>query len=149
MSARPHREDRGLAAVRRVREVRETDSRIGLKLALDEEGAAGDRHAGFVGRLAATELPDCTTPGELMALHRGLVVLGDALVAARSESAQATALAADARSRWAADRARLAAVELLLTRRADRRRAEAQRRESAEADDLAGQRWLRSGGAGR
>ena len=41
MSRRTHPDDRGLAAVGRVRALRENDSRVGLQLVLAEEAAAG------------------------------------------------------------------------------------------------------------
>ena len=57
MARRPHAEDRGLAAVGRVREVRETDSRIGLQRVLAEESALHDRLATLESGIADGSLP--------------------------------------------------------------------------------------------
>ncbi|MCL2541343.1 MAG: flagellar FliJ family protein [Nocardioidaceae bacterium] len=137
--------DRGLKAVERVRGVREQDSRIGQQHALAEERAVIGRLDGYHSRLAGAgaSLPTACTPRELVSLRSALGMLGDIIATTREEAATATALAADARGRWAADKARLSAVEHLLERRAERRRAEAARRTAAELDDLAAQRWLR------
>ena len=67
---------------------------------------------------------------------------------ARSAAATATSSArsiADGRraTHWQRDQTRLAAVELLLERRADERRAERARTRGRELDDIATQRWQR------
>lgn len=144
-----HREDRGLAAVRRVREVRETDSRIGLQTARAEESAALVRVDTLGRSLSGAVVPVETTPAALLAQRTALAGLGDRLVAARGQAESAGAIAVDARARWTADRTRLAAVEHLLARRAEVRRTEAERRAAAEADDIATQRWLRGAAARR
>jgi flagellar export protein FliJ len=138
-----HREDRGLVAVERVRGVREQDSRSGLQLALAEERAVDRRLAGYETRLSGAAVPSACTPGELMSLRAALGMLGELITTTREDASTARALAADARARWAADKARLAAVEHLLEKRRERRRAEAARRTAAELDDLAAQRWQR------
>lgn len=142
-SRRVHREDRGLVAVRRVREVRETDSRLGMRIALEEEARADARHSALTERLGSADVPAISTPAALVAFRQQLLHLGTAMVDARGEADGARAIAADARARWQADRARLAAVDHLLARRAELRRTEAERRTAKEADDLATQRWLR------
>ncbi|MDQ6523498.1 hypothetical protein RB608_07815 [Nocardioides sp. LHD-245] len=136
-------EDRGLAAVARVREVRETDSRIGLQRVLAEEAAVGARLATLESAVTATTVPAVTTTAELVAERTRLAQVGILVGETRAEAATAQVVTADARARWDADRARLAAVEHLLERRAARRRTEADRRAARDADDLAAQRWMR------
>lgn len=140
---RSHRADRGLAAVVRVREVRETDSRIGLQQVLAEQAALAARLDGLTGVLTATAVPPVSTPGALVAQRTALASAGVLVAETRAELATAEVVAAEARARWGADKARLAAVEHLLEQRAARRRTEAARREAREADDLAAQRWAR------
>jgi hypothetical protein len=142
-----HRDDRGLAAVARVRGVREQDSRIGLRLAATEATAQRRRAEELHERLAIAEIPAVTTPGMLLARRTALAVLGEDGRAARVEAASAVRLSEQAHHRWDADRTRLAAVDHLLARRAEGRRAEAARREQKDADDLAAQRWLRTTGS--
>ncbi len=144
MARRPHAEDRGLAAVGRVREVRETDSRIGLQRVLAEESALHDRLATLESGIADAGVPAVATPGELLASRTMLAHVGILVGETRQAVAGAELITADARARWGADRARLAAVEHLLAHRADRRRTEAERRAAHEADDLAAQAWARA-----
>lgn len=143
MSRRPHVADRGLAAVGRVRALRENDSRVGLQLVLAEQAAGAARLAGLDRTLATATAPSLTTPGELLAQRTALANVG--LLAQEARVAQATAeiVSAEARARWSDDRARLRAVEQLLERRAAARRTETSKREAREADDLAAQRWAR------
>lgn len=144
MSARTHRADRGLAAVARVREVRETDSRIGLQQVLAEQAALDARLAALTDGLTAAAVPAVSTPGALVAQRAALAGAGLLVGETRAELATTEVVAAEARARWGADKARLAAVEHLLEARSARRRTEAARREAREADDLAAQRWARS-----
>ncbi|GAA3652279.1 hypothetical protein GCM10022237_10150 [Nocardioides ginsengisoli] len=143
MTARTHPDDRGLAAVARVRGVRETDSRIGLQRMLMEESAVRGRLSSLESSVAAIEPAGTVPVGELVAQRTALA--GAAVLIGETRDAVATAevVSAEARARWASDRSRLAAVEHLLERRAARRRTEADRREACEADDLAAQRWQR------
>ncbi|WGX97844.1 flagellar FliJ family protein [Nocardioides sp. L-11A] len=136
-------EDRGLAAVARVRGVRETDSRIGLQRVLAEEAAVGARLASLTSAVATADVPAVTTAAALVAARTRLAHLGILVDETRAEAATAQVVTADARARWGTDRARLAAVEHLLERRAARRRTEAERRAARDADDLAAQRWAR------
>ncbi|HVK29178.1 MAG TPA: flagellar FliJ family protein [Nocardioides sp.] len=145
MSGRVHRDDRGLAAVARVREVRETDSRIGLQQVLAEQAALTGRLAGLTGVLASAGVEPVCSPGTLLAQRTALANVGLLVGETRSTLTTTEVVADEARVRWGADRARLAAVELLLERRAAGRRTEAARREAREADDLAAQRWARGG----
>lgn len=145
--ARPtHPEDRGLAAVARVRSVRETDSRIGLTQVLAEEAAVAVRLAGLENQLAGTPVAHLATPGELLAHHTALTHLGTLIQETRGDVETAAVVSSEARARWTSDRARLAAVEYLLEQRAVRRRTEARRKADREADDLAAQRWSRAHG---
>ncbi|WGY01194.1 flagellar FliJ family protein [Nocardioides sp. QY071] len=143
MSRRVHREDRGLAAVARIREVRETDSRIGLQRVLAEEAALVGRLASLESTIASAPVPATTTVSALVAARTHLAHAGILVGETRDRVATAEVVTADARARWGSDRARLAAVEHLLERRAARRRTEAERRAARDADDLAAQRWAR------
>lgn len=143
MSRRTHPADRGLAAVARVREVRERDSRLGLVAALQdlrarearvaELEAALRQHGSFVSGDMAT----------FVALRESLVALRESLVADRARLAVAQTVAMDADARWQADRSRLGAVEGLLDRRAEDRRVERRRAEDKDMDEMASQGWLR------
>ncbi|MFW6867094.1 flagellar export protein FliJ [Nocardioides sp. CPCC 206347] len=146
-TARPtHPEDRGLAAVARVRAVRETDSRIGLTQVLAEEAAVTSRLTALQDQLTAAPVADLATPGDLIAYRTALTHLGALIQETRGDAETAAVVSAEARARWISDRARLAAVEHLLEQRATRRRTEAGRKADREADDLAAQRWSRSHG---
>lgn len=137
------RHDRGLRAVARVRDVRERDSRIGLQQALGEQAALQARldeleesvraHGSFV----AGEL------GQFVALRRSLDALRGAAAETREETDAAAVLTASARAHWHRDKTRLSAVEGLLERRAEERRADASAQEARELDDVAGRMWLR------
>jgi flagellar export protein FliJ len=147
MSRRTHPADRGLAAVARVREVRERDSRLGLVEALAdlrarearvaELEAALRQHGSFVSGDMAT----------FVALRESLVALRESLVADRATLAVAQTVAMDADARWQADRSRLGAVEGLLDRRADERRVERRRADDKDLDEVASQGWLRRAAA--
>jgi flagellar FliJ protein len=138
-----HGDDRGLAAVARVREVRETDSRIGLQRVLAEEAALRAGLASRESAIAEAGVPSVTTTAELVAARTRLAHVGILVGESRAAAATAQVVTTDARARWGTDRARLAAVEHLLERRAARRRTEAERRAARDADDLAAQRWAR------
>lgn len=143
MSRRTHPADRGLAAVARVREVREHDSRLGLVEALRElrahEARVADledsvrQHSSFVSGDAAT----------FVALRESLTALRESLVAEHARLSVARTVAMDADARWQADRSRLGAVEGLLERRAAERRIERRRAEDRDLDEVASQGWLR------
>jgi flagellar export protein FliJ len=143
MSTKVHRLDRGPTAVRRVRDVREQDSRLGLQHALAEEAALLGRLDSYEGRLATTEPATSGSCAELVRQRTALGMLALLIADTRERAATSTALVSDARARWAADKSRLEAVEHLLERRAQERAAEAARRTAAELDDLAAQRWQR------
>lgn len=142
-TGRPHPEDRGLAAVERVRGVRETDSRIGLQQVLAERATAVAGLARLEAQLSAVPVPVASSPAELVASRTALLHVGTRIREARADVATAEVVAEEARARWAADKARLAAVEHLLDKRSGGRRTEAARRAAREADDLAAQAWAR------
>lgn len=134
--------DKGLAAVARVRGVREQDSRTGLQLANAEQAARQDRLTELSDRLASTPLHD-GAPGAVISQRVALGFLGESVVAAQAEVTSGERVTAAARGRWEQDKTRLSAVEQLLQRRTARRRKAAERAAARDADDLAAQRWLR------
>lgn len=137
------RQDLGLRAVARVRSVRETDSRIGLRTAWEETRVAQHRVDDLRGQLARASDFRSGSASSFLALRHSLQLLGDVLIAAE-EARDASQLISDvAYSRWQNDRTQLAAVENLLARRAAARQAEAARKEAIELDDISAQRWLR------
>lgn len=141
MSTRPDARDAGLHAVARVRAVRTQDSRIGLQQANHELRQARARLAHLEDGLA------CSSPtgdgNAFLAARTALVALGGRVAAARVDVDRAGTVADAALDRWRADRSRERAVELLLERRAARRRAERDRAEARVLDDLATQAWQR------
>lgn len=70
--------------------------------------------------------------------------LGRAVTDAEEAVAAATRISGTAHAHWVQDRTRLKAVELLLERRAEERRAEAVRREDRELDDVSARLWSRN-----
>ncbi len=133
--------DAGMRAVARVRGVREQDSRLGLRRAADDQREAGRRLAAVEDRLAQTTPTDGDLAGFLLTRTTAQALASEATLA-RESLAAAQTLATLARSHWQRDKTRLSAVELLLERRAEERRAERTRREAAEIDDLVAVRWL-------
>lgn len=142
-------EDRGMLAVRRVRSVRETDSRVGLQQAVVERRAAGTRVSDLRTRLTAAgrDQRDGAIAGAstaaFLAGRAALLSMSSALRDAEEAWETSRTLTEAARAQWQVDRTRLEAIDLLLQRRAELRRAERLRVEARELDDLAGQRWLR------
>lgn len=134
--------DAGLHAVARVRAIRERDSLLGLQASLAEEQQAQQRVVAMDQRLATWSAPTGTTSAFLAARASGLALAhGASLARTAAETAHTFTLASQ--DHWRRDKTRLSAVERLLERRADERRAEAARREAREADELASVRWLR------
>ncbi|HEX2174456.1 MAG TPA: flagellar FliJ family protein [Nocardioidaceae bacterium] len=135
--------DLGLRAVARVRGVRERDSRIGLQQALVATQQREDEAAQAQARLDRSPAFVQGSSADFYAQRAALAALA-AQVRRRRELAEASrANTEEAQRRWQHDRSRLRAVELLLDRRLEARRAEATRRENHELDDIAAQRWLR------
>jgi flagellar protein FliJ len=141
--------DRGLHAVGRVREVRERDSRLGLRSAILEHQALEDRAAALDDVVRSHAAGTTTTAVATVAAtdwtsqRAALVAVAAVARQARAESDAARVRRTAADEHWRLDRTRLRAVELLLERRAEERRAEAQRVAERELDDIGGQLWLR------
>lgn len=138
-----HPADRGLRAVRRVREARERDSRIGLQQALSTARRRESEAEVLRARLADAPAFGWGTAGEYLAHTQLVRGLAEAVAAKDEEVRRSTLVAGEARRRWALDRQAVRTVELLLERRAQERRQESARREAAGLDDLAAQGWLR------
>lgn len=137
------RHDAGLDAVRRVRAVRENDSRIGLQTAL-----AQSRERAELAQRADERVRDAAgfESGGVAEFHAHvgrLAALADARVAAQRSADVAQRVAAEATRRWQQDKTEVRVAELLLERRAAERAAERERRNQAELDDLAAVGWLR------
>jgi flagellar FliJ protein len=140
--------DAGMLAVARVRAVRERDSRIGLQQAMDEQR----RHEAYLAelgrRLSEALRFDGGSVATYLHVRAGYQALTHEIGAVTAELQSARNIVESAREHWRRDKTRLSAVELLLERRGDQRRAERRRREARELDDIAGQRWQRqTGGA--
>jgi flagellar export protein FliJ len=142
------RHDRGLHAVARVREVRERDSLLGLHRAREEHEAALER-ADRLGELVRTHADQLqngaggVTSGDWAARRTALMALAAGASSARTDADAASTVRTVATEHWQHDRSRLRAVETLLERRAEARRAERERLLARELDDLGAQRWLR------
>lgn len=146
MSRRTHPADRGLAAVARVREVREHDSRLGLVEALRDLRAREARVGALedsLRRHSASASGGLHDGAAFVALRASLDALRESLVAERARLSVAQTVAMDADARWQSDRSRLGAVEGLLERRAVERRVERRRAEDRDLDEVASQGWLR------
>lgn len=143
MSGTGKHHDPALNAVARVRGVRERDSRIGLQQALLATERRENDAAQAQVRLDAAPAFVHGTSRDFHAQRTALAAMA-AQVRRMQELAEASrANTEEARRRWQHDRSRLRAVESLLERRAEVRRAEATRRENQELDDIAGRMWLR------
>jgi flagellar export protein FliJ len=138
-----HVHDPGLRAVARVRDVRERDSRIGLQQALrttaqrEAEAAAAQR------RLDSAPAFTSGTSAQFHAARASLAAMAAQARRNREAAEASRATTEEARRRWQSDRTRLRAVESLLDRRSEARRAEATRKENTELDDIAARLWLR------
>ena len=143
MSARDSRSQDGMRAVERVRGVREQDSRTGLQQALAEQRLHEARVAELRGRLESGSVFDSGPAGSFLALRASLDALSAAVRSAEFDVAASRTVSEAAYAQWALDRARLAAVEALIERRAAATRAEAARRAARELDEIAVQRWQR------
>jgi flagellar export protein FliJ len=142
-NGKAHADDRGLAAVRRVRVARENDARVGLQRALTEQRVAEAAAVRARGRLA--EAP--TFGAGMLAdfqLHRMLLTaMADDKRSTEEAAAASARIADEARLRWVADRTAVKVADQLLDRRRAARAEERSRREAAELDDLAATAWLR------
>ena len=136
-----------LGGVVRVRSVRERDRRIGLATALAEEREAAARVTDLEQLLAHLPEPTTYDAAAFQGRQHTLEVIRTALASARAELTVAHQLTVVARDRWVTDRSRLAAVESLVERRAAAVRAERQRREVRELDEVAELMWRRGAAA--
>lgn len=143
MSGRRHRDDAGLSAVERVRGVRERDSRIGLQQASAITEQRETDAAQAQQRLDDEPLFQSGTTIDFHSRRTALAALAAQVQRSREAAEASRATTEEARRRWQRDRSRLRAVQTLLDRRADARRAEATRKENHELDDVAGRMWLR------
>lgn len=136
--------DRGLHAVRRVREARERDSRIGLQQAL---AATRQREAEATQARERLENAPSFGSGTAAAFRRHaqlLTAIADTVSEKDEQVRTSRTVADEANRRWALDRQGVRTVELLLERRADERRSDRARREAADLDELAAQAWQRT-----
>lgn len=136
-------QDRGLTAVRRVREARERDSRIGLVQALAvtrEREAEADAAREQLRTAPAFEVGSAA---EFRTYHQLVQALADAVAVKEELLRTSRTVAEEANRRWGLDRQAVRTVELLLQRRVEERRAELARREAADLDELAAQAWHR------
>jgi flagellar FliJ protein len=138
--------DAGMLAVARVRSVRERDSRIGLQQAIDEQRRQ-ERYLAHLGdRLDQALKFDGGSVATFLSVRAGYQALTHEIGTATAGLQSARHITESARDHWRRDKTRLAAVELLLERRAAERRAERRRLEGRDLDDLAAQRWRRTNG---
>lgn len=140
---RRHDDDRALAAVERVRSVREQDSRIGLQHAL---GSSRERDAAVAASAQAIARYPAFGAGSIRNFRAYRLLLSgvaEQLTRAEQDAATGRAIAEEARRRWQQDHTRLRAVEALSARREAARREERDRRAATEMDDIAGQLWRR------
>ncbi|HET9423562.1 MAG TPA: flagellar FliJ family protein [Nocardioides sp.] len=136
--------DRGLRAVRRVREGRELDARLGLHRARSEESERRAVAARLASRLAdGDRLPALVTGAELAARRAALLRLGISLTEATTVAEAAGRVADSAQAHWQVAHSRTRAIDALLERRAAARRVEQQRAEDRHLDEVAGQAWQR------
>ncbi len=136
-------QDRGLQAVTRVRGVREQDSKLGLQQATKTVRERVCDQQQREDALAAAPPFSAGSGGDFLVARHALATMASEVSAAADRVAAGQTVAAEALGRWQNDKTRLRAVELLGDRRAARRRAELQRAEDRESDDVAGRRWLR------
>lgn len=144
------RVDAGLTALARARSIREQDSRTGLQQALAEQHACEAKVRELRDHLMGADRFEAGRTAEFVTLRAALQVLGGQITDAEEAASGSRTISESAYEHWRSDRVRLAAVETLLERRAERRRAEAARREARDLDEVAGQLWQRRhGGSSR
>jgi flagellar export protein FliJ len=137
------RKQGNLRGLLRLRSVRERDSRIGLAAALQEEREAAAKLADLQQLLEGLPMPAASDLAAFQGRQHTIELVRDALADTRATLETARVLTAAARERWVSDRSRLAAVESLVERRAAAARAERQRRETRELDEVAEEMWRR------
>jgi flagellar biosynthesis chaperone FliJ len=127
-----------MKAVRRVREVREQDSRIGLLHALT---TVRDREAHLEelrNALQQAVTRDADTLDDFVVSRHLLTMMAVAVGEAEQRLIAARTVATEAHTRWQADKAGIKAIEHLLEQRAAQRAEEAARAELREVDDVVG-----------
>jgi flagellar export protein FliJ len=137
------RKQGNLRGLLRLRGVRERDSRIGLATALQEEREAAAKLADLQQLLENLPMPATSDLAAFQSRQHTIDLVREALADTRATLETARHLSAAARERWVSDRSRLAAVESLVERRAAAARAERQRRETRELDEVAEEMWRR------
>jgi len=96
-----------------------------------ENAAARTAH-----RLATASLPDRSTPGEFMAAAAARQALVNLMITQRQEVEVAVAVTAEATGAWSVTERDREAVDRLVQRERDERRADRMRAEQRESDDL-------------
>ena len=96
-----------------------------------ENAAARTAH-----RLATASLPDRSTPGEFMAAAAARQALVNLMITQRQEVEVAVAVTAEATGAWSVTERDREAVDRLVQRERDERRADRLRAEQRESDDL-------------
>lgn len=137
------REDAGMRAVARVRNVREHDSRVGLQSATAEQRLREAELDRLRRSLGLVPHFDAGSNAAFMAHRASLAALSAAVLVAEQRLEVDRAITAESLVRWQQDKTRVSAVEMLLERRAEERRAEADRVEARALDDIATQAWQR------
>lgn len=132
-----------LDAVERVRRVRERDSLSGLQQAIREVEESQGHLDAIESRLTELGAQQPATPADFIALREGLLVMSQAVEAARESVESAHNLAVSAQSHWQQDRIRLRTIEMLQERRIEQAQAEHARAEGKIQDEVAGQQWRR------
>ncbi|MDF1605966.1 flagellar export protein FliJ [Nocardioides sp. YIM 152315] len=127
----------------RLRTVRERDSRTGLATALAEERHAEAAISDLELMLSTLPAPTTSDLTAFQGRQQTLDLIRTALTTARADLESARVVSAAARDRWMADRTRLKAVESLAERRVAAIRAERERRERIELDEVAEEMWRR------
>lgn len=130
-------------AVRRVREIRERDSRVGLQQTLRHAHACELETARLESDLDRTSTFTTGSTAEFTISRAWLAGIALRLATAQEHARSARLVAEEARVHWQSDKTRQRAVERLLERRASARRAEVDRAEARQLDDIAGQGWIR------
>jgi flagellar protein FliJ len=136
--------DRGLHAVRRVREARERDSRIGLQQALAATRQREDEALQARRRLDHAPVFGTGTAAEFQSHVLLVRAIADTATEKQELARTSRTVADEARRRWALDRQALRTAETLLERRAEERLEDRARRHAAYLDELASQAWLRA-----
>jgi flagellar export protein FliJ len=137
------RQQGNLGGLVRLRSLRERDSRIGLATAIKEEREAAAEVADLEQLLANLPMPASFDLAAFQGRQHTVEMIRTALATMRTTQETAGQVTAAARDHWVSDRSRLAAVESIVERRAAAVRAERNRRETRELDEVAQEMWRR------